>query len=113
MKPNQKLTQQCPCCNEKITFKELFKAWSISSKSNKLVTCKKCQKPIQKLAIYEKYGLIGALPLFAVPMVFENPSSGYIVGLLSLIYGLLLFSMLYILIPLKCLDESNKKDKIT
>ena len=107
------LIQQCPCCNEKITFKELFNAWSLSSKNNKLVKCKKCQKTIQALAIYEKYGLIGSLPLFAVPMVFENTSTGYIVGLLSLIYGLLLFWMLYILIPLKCLDESNKKDKNT
>ena len=113
MRLNQKLTQQCPCCNEKITFKELFKAWSLSSKNNKLVKCEKCQKPIQELAIYEKHGLIGALPLFAVPMIFENPSNGYIVGLLSLIYGLLLFWMLYILIHLKCLDESSKKDKIT
>ena len=113
MQLKQKFTQQCPCCNEKIIFKGMFKAWSSASKNDdKLVRCPKCHKPIQKLALYEKYGLSGALPLFAIPLVFESQYIAYLVGLFSLLYGIFLFWMLYILVPLECIDENNQKDVI-
>jgi hypothetical protein len=113
MQLKQKLTQKCPCCGEEIKFKELFKAWSLASKNDdKLVRCQSCHKPIQELAICEKYGLIGALPLFGVPFVFESQYIGYVVGLVSLIYGLLLFWVLYLWVPLKCIDQHEQNSSI-
>jgi len=110
MQLGNKVSQQCPCCHTKISFKELFSAWAMASKNDdKLVRCPHCQQIVQELAIYEKYGLLGGLPLFGVPLVFSSPYIGYIVGLSSLVYIFLLFWLLYIKIPLVCQSEYSPK----
>ncbi len=105
------LTQKCPCCHKRISFRELFSAWTLASKnSDKLVRCPQCQQVVQELAIYEKYGLLGALPLFGVPLVYSSPYIGYIVGFGSLMYIFLLFWFLYMKIPLVCQGEYSPKE---
>ncbi len=105
------LFRKCPCCHKHISFKELFSAWMVASKnSDKLVRCPHCRQAVQELAIYEKYGLLGALPLFGVPLVYSSPYIGYIVGFGSLIYTFLLFWLLYMKIPLVCRGEYSPKE---
>ena len=111
MQLGKKVSQQCPCCQAKISFKELFLAWITASKNDdKLVRCPHCQQTVQELAIYEKYGLFGGLPLFGVPLIFTSPYVGYMVGLGSLVYMFLLFWLLYIKIILVCEGEYSQKE---
>ena len=106
-----KFLKQCPCCHKKISFKELFSAWMLASKkSDKLVRCSHCLQPIQKLSVYENYGLFGALPLFGVPLVYSNLTVEYFMVLGSVVYTFLLFWLLYIKIPLICQNQYGLKD---
>jgi uncharacterized oligopeptide transporter (OPT) family protein len=115
MQLNNFFIKRCPCCHKTITFKELFSAWSLASKnSDKKVICHSCKKQIQNLLIYEKYALLGALPLFGIPLFYSNDYLAYIVAFGSLIYGIILFWLLYMKIPLVCKGyEMNINEKET
>lgn len=105
----------CPCCRERITFNEMFKLWSISSKTDdKRMHCPFCNKVIGNISDYERYGLLGALPLFAIPLFYQDSSTAYYMAGAILFYTIVLFYFLYRLVPLKCLDnnETNSTDVI-
>jgi len=102
------LENSCPCCKEKITFKEMFKLWSIYSKTeDKLMYCQFCNNEIGNLSDYERYGLFGSLPLFAMPIVYDDSVTAYIMAGIILFYIIFLFYFLYRLVPLKCLGHDK------
>jgi len=105
------LFRRCPCCHKHISFKKLFLSWSSASKSdNKLIKCPYCKRPIQKLGVYEKHGMVAMIPLFALPWIYSSYSIGLWVGVAALLYGLLVFWLLYSRVPLICLEQSLKKE---
>ena len=105
------LIQTCPCCHKHISFKELFLSWSSASKSdNKLIKCPYCKRPIQKLGVYEKHGMMAMIPLFALPWIYSSYPIGLWVGVAALLYGLLVFWLLYSWVPLICLEQSLKEE---
>jgi len=103
-----RLKQTCPCCGKTITFKAMFSAWSQASKhGDKRVRCPYCTGNIQNIATYEKYAFFWALPLFGIPMIYQNNYLGYIVGIFSVLYMFVIFWGLYLKVPLICLNENN------
>ena len=61
------------------------------------------------MSVYERYGLFGALPLFGMPLVYDESATVYIMAGITLLYVSLLFYLLYRLIPLNCIRDSESQ----
>jgi len=104
------LTQHCPCCQANIGLKTMFHLWSeASKKEEKTIYCSSCSKPIGNIADYERYGLAGALPLFAAPIAYDSATSAYVMAGVILAYTFVLFYLLYRVVPLRCIETSEAK----
>ncbi len=100
------LINKCPCCGEKITFFQMYKMWNSASKRNEeFLYCPFCKKKIGTMSVYERYGLFGALPLFGMPLVYDESATVYLMAGIILLYVSLLFYLLYRLIPLNCIGD--------
>ena len=54
--------------------------------------------------------MVAMIPLFALPWIYSSYSIGLWVGVAALLYGLLVFWLLYSRVPLICLEQSLKKE---
>ena len=103
--------RRCPCCGEQISFFELFFAWS-DRDDDGFIHCPKCGAAIQRFEVYEKFGLIGQLPLFALLFLPQSWMS-YKLALGAFVYMAALFWFLYSAISFHCFKEIPIKKDVT
>lgn len=86
--------------------------WRDASKNNKKnLQCPFCDQNVGDMTVYEKYGLLGSVPLFGLPLVYENMQTAYIMFFVVMGYMTVLFYGLYILVPFNCRKSSLPIDK--